>query len=69
MSLVSGTTGTAATTTLTYTVAPNTGPARSTTIRVRWTNNSTLFEINQAGNDIAFTMTDPNTGTGADDHL
>ena len=49
VSIVSGTSGTDATTTLTYTVAPNPGGARSTQIRVRWTNNSTLLEINQAG--------------------
>ena len=60
VSLVSGTSGSDATTTLTYTVAPNPGGARSTQIRVRWTNNSTLLEINQAGDHLAFTMTDPN---------
>lgn len=60
VSLVSGTGGTAETTTLTYTVAPNPGGARSTQIRVRWTNNSTLLEINQAGPfGGSFTMTDP----------
>ena len=49
VTLVSGTSGTATdtTTTLTYRVDPNTGGARSTQIRVRWTNNSTLLEINQ----------------------
>ena len=61
VTLGSGSSGNGETTTLTYTVAPNTGGARSALIRVRWTNNSTLFEINQAGNDIAFNMTDPNT--------
>ena len=63
VSLVSGTTGTDATTTLTYRVEPNTGGARSTFIRVRWTNNSTLLEINQAGFTTGFTMTDPNNST------
>ena len=65
VSLVSGTSGTDATTTLTYRVEPNTGGARSTQIRVRWTNNSTLLEINQAGFTTGFTMTDPNTSTEA----
>ena len=59
VSIVSGGSGTAATTTLTYSVAPNTGGSRSTFIRVRWTNNSTLLEINQQPNDISFSMTDP----------
>ena len=65
VSLVSGTSGTDLTTTLTYTVAPNTGGARSTQIRVRWTNNSTLLEINQQALTTAFTMTDPNNAPGA----
>ena len=60
VSLVSGTTGTDAATTLTYYVTPNPGGARSTLIRIRWTNNSTLLEINQDGNNAGFTMTDPN---------
>jgi len=64
VSLVSGTTGSAEKTTLTYSVAPNPGGARSALIRIRWTNNSTLLEINQAGNDVAFTMTDPNNAPG-----
>ena len=64
VSLVSGTSGTDATTTLTYRVEPNSGGARSALIRVRWTNNSTLLEINQAGFSTAFTMTDPNTSSG-----
>lgn len=64
VSLVSGTSGSDATTTLTYTVAPNTGGARSTLIRVRWTNNSTLLEINQEAFTTAFTMTDPTNGPG-----
>ena len=59
ISLVSGTSGSAATTTLTYTVAPNSGGPRSTQIRVRWTNNSTLLQIDQAGLGAAFTLTDP----------
>jgi hypothetical protein len=59
VSLVSGTSGTGATTTLTYRVDPNTGGSRSALIRVRWTNNSTLLEINQAASSAAFIMTDP----------
>ena len=64
VSLDSGTTGSAATNTLTYTVAPNSGGARSTQIRIRWPNNSTLLEINQASFTTGFTMTDPNSGPG-----
>jgi len=61
-----GGSGTGTANTLTYTVAPNFGGARSGTIRVRWTNNSTLLQINQAGGTaVAFTMTDPNAGSGA----
>ncbi len=56
--------GSETTTTVTYTVAPNTGGARSTAIRVRWTNNSTLLEIHQLANNIAFTLTDPNNAPG-----
>jgi hypothetical protein len=59
VNLVSGTSGTDATTTLTYRVDPNTGGSRSTFIRVRWTNNSTLLEINQAASSASFIMTDP----------
>jgi hypothetical protein len=62
VSLVSGTSGSTATTTLTYTVDPNPGAARTTQIRVRWTNNSTLLQINQAANTLGFTLTDPNNG-------
>ena len=58
----SGSSGSAATTTLTYTVDPNLGAARSGQIRVRWTNNSTLLDIHQASNVIGFTLTDPNAG-------
>lgn len=65
VSLVGGTSGSDATTTVTYTVAPNTGGARSTAIRVRWTNNSTLLAINQEALTTAFTMTDPNNAPGA----
>jgi len=51
---------------LTYTVAPNFGGARTGTIRVRWPNNSTLLQINQAaGTAAAFTMTDTNAGPTA----
>jgi hypothetical protein len=59
VSIVSGGSGTGETTTLTYNVAPNSGGTRSTSIRVRWTNNSTLLEINQQANNTAFFMTDP----------
>jgi len=62
--IASGGSGTDAATTMTYTVAPNPGGARSTQIRVRWTNNSTLLDINQAANTTAFTMTDPNNAPG-----
>ena len=59
VTLVSGTSGSDATTTLTYTVAPSSGGPRSTQIRIRWTNNSTLLEINQGASSGSFTMTDP----------
>ena len=59
VSLVSGTEGTTSPTTLTYTVQPNTGGTRSGAIRVRWTGNSTLLEINQSAQSIMFTMSDP----------
>ena len=63
VTLVSGTQATTSTetaTTLTYRVDPNTaGSARSAQIRIRWTNNSTLLEINQAGATGSFTLTDP----------
>ena len=64
VSVVGGSGGSDPTTTVTYTVEPNPGGARSTFIRVRWTNNSTLLEINQDANTTAFTMTDPNNGPG-----
>ena len=63
VSIVSGASGTD-TTTMTYAVAPNPGGARSTQIRVRWTNNSTLLEINQEANTTAFRMSDPNNDPG-----
>jgi hypothetical protein len=62
VSTVSGASGSSATTTLTYRVDPNLGGARTGQIRVRWTNNSTLLQINQAANAIGFTLTDPNNG-------
>jgi hypothetical protein len=62
VTLVSGTSGTD-TTTLTYRVDPNTGSSRSAFIRVRWTNNSTLLEINQGASSAAFIMTDPQNST------
>jgi hypothetical protein len=61
----SGSSGSTATTTLTYTVDPNPGAARTGQIRVRWTNNSTLLQINQAANALGFTLTDPNNGPDA----
>jgi len=64
VSIVGGTSGSGATTTMTYTVEPNPGGPRSTLIRVRWTNNSTLLEVNQAANTTSFNMTDPNNGPG-----
>jgi hypothetical protein len=62
VSVGSGSSGSDQTTTVTYTVGPNSGPPRSTAIRVRWTNNSTLLEINQQG--LSFSMTDPNSSPG-----
>jgi hypothetical protein len=59
VTLVSGTSGTATTTTLTYQVAANSSGIRSGQIRVRWTGSSTLLDINQAAQRIAFTMSDP----------
>ncbi len=59
LSINSGSSGTDTTTTVTYTIAPNTGGPRQTYIRVRWTNNSTLLEVNQAGAGTSFVMTDP----------
>lgn len=66
VTLVSGTSGSETATTLAYTVDPNTntGSARSGLIRVRWTNNSTLLEINQAALSTSFTLTDPNNAPG-----
>jgi hypothetical protein len=64
VSITGGGTGVGVTSTVTYTVAPNFGGARSSRIRVRWPNNSTLLEINQAaGTSAAFTLTDPNTSS------
>ena len=56
VSIVSGGSG-AEGSTITYTVAANNSDNRSTAIRVRWPNNSTLLEINQAGAQ-GFFMTD-----------
>jgi len=62
----SGGTGAGASGTLTYTVGPNFGGARSGFIRIRWTNGSTLLQVDQAaGTAVAFTMTDTNAGSGA----
>ena len=44
--------------TVTYTVAANTGAARSAQIRIRWTNGSTLVDVNQT-NAASFTLIDP----------
>ncbi len=60
ISVVNGGSGTSLVNNVTYTVGPNDGGARSGAIRVRWTNNSTLLEINQEGLSTAFTLTDPN---------
>ena len=64
VTLVSGTSGTAEATTLTYTVASNGGGARSMSIRVRWTNNSRLLDINQSGGSTAFNMVDSLASAG-----
>lgn len=62
---IGGGTSGSGTTTVTYTVGPNFGSARTARIRIRWPSSSTLLEINQeAGTAIAFTMTDPNAGSG-----
>ncbi len=67
VSITGGSGGSSEANTVTYTVAPNFGAARSGKIRVRWTNNSTLLEINQAGGTaIAFTMTDAGGGVVTD---
>jgi REP element-mobilizing transposase RayT len=65
VTIVSGGGGSTSPTTLTYLVAANPGPPRSMQIRIRWTNNSTLLQINQAGNALpsGFTLTDPNTSS------
>lgn len=66
VTITGGAAGSAATNTVTYTVGPNFGAARTTFIRVRYANTSTLLEITQAaGNTIAFTLTDTNAGSGA----
>lgn len=66
VTITAGGSGTGVTQTLTYTVAPNFGGARSSAVRIRWTNNSTLLEVNQAaGVTPAFTLTDTNTSSSA----
>ncbi len=64
VTLTSGTSG-SDTGTLTYLVAPNSGPPRSTLVRVRWTNGSTLLDVNQSGSTLtpSFTLIDPGTST------
>jgi hypothetical protein len=64
VSITNGGSG-SATGTLTYTVAPNSGPPRSTQIRVRWPNNSILLEINQAGSalNVSILLVDPAQST------
>ena len=65
ISLLSGTTGSGATTTLTYFIPPNFGAAQTGYIRVRWPNNSTVLDINQAaGNGVSFSLIDPLTAPG-----
>ncbi len=65
VTISSGTSGNG-TSTITYAVGRNFGGARSGRIRVRWANTSAILEINQAaGTTVAFTMTDPNAGSGA----
>jgi hypothetical protein len=60
----SGTSG-SGTSTVTYTVGPNFGAARTGRIRVRWAQTSAILEINQAvGTSVAFTLTDTNAGSG-----
>lgn len=53
--------------TVTYTVEANTGPARSTQIRVRWPNGSTLVEVNQGSSALStsFILIDPSQSSGA----
>ena len=64
VSLVSGSGGTAATTTLTYTVAPNSGGARSTPFASAGPTTRRCSRSTRPGIDVAFTMTDPNNGPG-----
>ena len=64
ITITGGATGTAASSTLTYTVGRNFIGARSGFIRIRWTNNSTLLAVTQeAGTAAAFTLTDPNNSS------
>lgn len=64
ITITGGATGTGATSTLTYSVAPNFGSARSGFIRIRWPNNSTLLQVDQAaGTAVAFTLTDTNASS------
>ena len=66
ISVTGGSGGSDTTNTVTYAVASNFGGSRSGQIRVRWTNNSTLLNINQeGGTTAAFTLTDTNAGSGA----
>jgi hypothetical protein len=64
VSIVSGGSGNTQTSTVTYSVAANSGGARSSAIRVRWTNNSTLLELRQDGFANSFIMVDPFAGPG-----
>ena len=65
VTITGGGSGSGETTTVTYTVAPNPGGPRSSAIRIRWTNNSTLLSINQAvGTGSAFVLTDPASAAG-----
>lgn len=66
ISLTTGTTGDG-NGTLTYTVPANSGPSRSGPIRIRWTNGSTLVDVNQgsAALSTSFILIDPSQSSGA----
>ena len=66
ISLTTGTTGDG-NGTLTYTVPANAGASRSGQIRVRWTNGSTLVDVNQTGSALntSFILIDPSASSGA----
>jgi hypothetical protein len=61
VTITGGNTGSGTTTTITYRVPPNFGPARGGLVRVRFASTSVRLELTQAaGSSVAFTMTDPN---------